>query len=89
LVFPVRRLAPHGLEAWAQVVERGYEGYVAKNEASRVRAWPDEALAQGQAEGLDRRGGPMAGRNQRRAAGYIGSTRTKSASRISWHLSSK
>jgi ATP-dependent DNA ligase len=25
-VFPVRRLAPDGLEAWAQVVERGYEG---------------------------------------------------------------
>jgi ATP-dependent DNA ligase len=30
----VRRLAPDGLEAWAQVVERGYEGYVAKDEAS-------------------------------------------------------
>jgi hypothetical protein len=26
LVFPVRRLAPDGLEAWKQVVERGYEG---------------------------------------------------------------
>jgi ATP-dependent DNA ligase len=23
LVFPVRRLAPDGLEAWAQVIERG------------------------------------------------------------------
>jgi hypothetical protein len=34
LVFPVRRLAPNGLEAWKQVVERGYEGYVAKDEAS-------------------------------------------------------
>jgi ATP-dependent DNA ligase len=34
LVFPVRRLAPEGLEAWKQVVERGYEGYVAKDEAS-------------------------------------------------------
>jgi ATP-dependent DNA ligase len=34
LVFPVRRLAPDGLEAWKQVVERGYEGYVAKDEAS-------------------------------------------------------
>jgi bifunctional non-homologous end joining protein LigD len=32
LVFPVRRLAPDGLEAWAQVIERGYEGYVAKDE---------------------------------------------------------
>jgi bifunctional non-homologous end joining protein LigD len=26
LVFPVRRLAPDGLEAWTQVVERGYAG---------------------------------------------------------------
>jgi ATP-dependent DNA ligase len=34
LVFPVRRLAPDGLKAWAQVIERGYEGYVAKDEAS-------------------------------------------------------
>jgi hypothetical protein len=30
LVFPVGRLAPDGLAAWAQVIERGYEGYVAK-----------------------------------------------------------
>jgi ATP-dependent DNA ligase len=28
LVFPVRRLAPDGLEAWAQVVERGYHRFV-------------------------------------------------------------
>jgi bifunctional non-homologous end joining protein LigD len=34
LVFPVRRLAPDGFEAWKQVVERGYEGYVAKDESS-------------------------------------------------------
>jgi bifunctional non-homologous end joining protein LigD len=34
LVFPARRLAPDGLAAWKQVVERGYEGYVAKDEAS-------------------------------------------------------
>jgi hypothetical protein len=34
LVFPVGRLAPDGLEAWKQVVERGYEGYVAKDERS-------------------------------------------------------
>jgi hypothetical protein len=33
LVFRVRRLAPDGLEAWRQVVERGYEGGVAKDEA--------------------------------------------------------
>jgi bifunctional non-homologous end joining protein LigD len=34
LIFPVRRLAPDGQEAWEQVIERGYEGYVAKDEAS-------------------------------------------------------
>lgn len=34
LVFPVRRLAADGLAAWQQVLERGYEGYVAKDEAS-------------------------------------------------------
>jgi bifunctional non-homologous end joining protein LigD len=34
LVFPVRRLATDGLVAWAQVIERGYEGLVAKDEAS-------------------------------------------------------
>jgi hypothetical protein len=34
LVFPVRRLAPDGLAAWQQVVESGYEGLVAKDEAS-------------------------------------------------------
>lgn len=40
LVFPVRRLAADGLEAWKQVVERGYEGYVAKDEASPYEAGP-------------------------------------------------
>jgi len=44
LVFPVRRLAADGLEAWAQVIARAYEGYVAKDEASvyeggRTRRW--------------------------------------------------
>jgi ATP-dependent DNA ligase len=38
--FPVRRLAPDGIEAWAQVVERGYEGLVAKDEASLYEAGP-------------------------------------------------
>jgi ATP-dependent DNA ligase len=32
-VFPVRRRAADG-QAWKQVVERGYEGYVAKDESS-------------------------------------------------------
>jgi ATP-dependent DNA ligase len=31
LVFPMRRLGPDGHEAWRQVVERGYDGYVAKD----------------------------------------------------------
>ena len=34
LIFPARRLAANGLEAWTEVVERGYEGLVAKDEAS-------------------------------------------------------
>jgi ATP-dependent DNA ligase len=44
LIFPVRRLAANGIEAWQQVLERGYEGYVAKDEASTyvgggTKAW--------------------------------------------------
>jgi hypothetical protein len=53
LVFPVRRLAPDGLAAWQQVVERGYEGYVAKDEASAYEGGRDTAVAEDQAEGLD------------------------------------
>jgi bifunctional non-homologous end joining protein LigD len=34
LIFPVRRLVADGLEAWKQLIERGYEGYVAKDERS-------------------------------------------------------
>jgi len=33
-IFPVRRPAPNGLDARAEVLRRGYEGYVGKNEAS-------------------------------------------------------
>jgi ATP-dependent DNA ligase len=33
LVLPARRLADNGLEAWGQVLERGYEGLVGKDEA--------------------------------------------------------
>jgi len=33
-VYPARRLAPDRLAAWQQVLERGYEGLVAKDEAS-------------------------------------------------------
>ena len=44
MVHSVRRLAPNGLDAWAQVLERGYEGLVAKDNASlyvggRTRSW--------------------------------------------------
>jgi len=40
LVLPVRRLGPDGLKAWSLVIERGYEGYVAKDEASLYEAGP-------------------------------------------------
>ena len=36
----MRRLAADGLEAWAQVVERGYEGLVAKDENSAYEQGP-------------------------------------------------
>jgi hypothetical protein len=39
-VFPVRRLSPDGLQAWKQVIERGYEGYVAKDECSAYEGGP-------------------------------------------------
>jgi bifunctional non-homologous end joining protein LigD len=35
LLFPVRRIAANGLDAWAEVQRRGLEGLVAKPEASR------------------------------------------------------
>jgi len=34
LIFPARRLAASGLAAWDEVQQRGYEGLVAKDEAS-------------------------------------------------------
>jgi bifunctional non-homologous end joining protein LigD len=37
MVYSARRLAPNGLEAWAQVLERGYEGLVAKDDGSSYR----------------------------------------------------
>lgn len=44
LIFPARRLAASGLTAWDEVHQRGYEGLVAKDEASpyvggRTLAW--------------------------------------------------
>jgi bifunctional non-homologous end joining protein LigD len=43
-VYAVRRLAPNGFDAWSQVLERGYEGLVAKDNAGvygagRSSAW--------------------------------------------------
>src|SRR5262245_36691926 len=40
LVLPVRRLAANGLDAWAQVVGYGYEGFVAKDEAGVYEGGP-------------------------------------------------
>jgi bifunctional non-homologous end joining protein LigD len=37
LIFPARRLAANGREAWAQAVATGYEGLVAKDDASPYR----------------------------------------------------
>jgi len=37
LILPAPRLAPDGFDAWAQVVERGYEELVGKDEASPYR----------------------------------------------------
>jgi len=37
VVLPARRLGADGLAAWAQVLERGYEGFVGKDEASPYR----------------------------------------------------
>ena len=54
LVFPVRRLTPDGLAAWQQVIERGYEGYVAKDEACAYEGGPTKRWLKVKAEGLDR-----------------------------------
>lgn len=69
-VFPVRRLAPDGLLAWTKVVECGYEGLVAKDEASVYEGGPTR-LSQGQAEGLDGPRGWLAAADQRGAAGSL------------------
>jgi ATP-dependent DNA ligase len=37
LIFPARRLDPNGLLSWRQVLERGYEGLVAKDESAAYR----------------------------------------------------
>jgi hypothetical protein len=40
LIFPVRRLAADGLEAWKQVIDFGYQRYVAEDEASVYEGGP-------------------------------------------------
>jgi hypothetical protein len=52
------------------VIERGYEGYVAKDETS-LRARAEEAVVEGEAEGLEGRGGRLAEADQRGAAGAV------------------
>jgi bifunctional non-homologous end joining protein LigD len=42
LVLPVRRLAADGLQAWTEVIEHDYEGYVAKDEASPYVGGPTQ-----------------------------------------------
>jgi bifunctional non-homologous end joining protein LigD len=39
-VFPVRRLAKNGFEAWSEVIAHDYEGLVAKEEAGLYEAGP-------------------------------------------------
>jgi hypothetical protein len=65
----VRRLAPSGLEAWAQVIERGYEGLVAKDETSAYEGGPTRRWLQ-----VKRRTGPSP-----RTAGGGGSARRRRA----------
>ena len=75
LVHAVRRLAPNGLKAWEQVQERGYEGYVAKDEAglyvggrSSSRIGPTASTVGGGRRGRDRARGPRRTRGPRRGA---------------------
>jgi ATP-dependent DNA ligase len=35
LILPARRLSPEGFAAWAEVLHRGWEGYVAKDPESK------------------------------------------------------
>jgi ATP-dependent DNA ligase len=70
LVLPVRRLARNGFEAWSEVIARDYAGLVAKDEGEPVRGRADAPLVEGEAEGLDRRGGPVATADQRGAPAH-------------------
>jgi bifunctional non-homologous end joining protein LigD len=39
-IYPVRRLAADGLDAWSEVIAHDYEGYVAKDETSLYESGP-------------------------------------------------
>ena len=74
LIFPARRLAAHGLKAWDEVQRRGYEGLVAKDEASpyaggRTLSWlkVKQRDYRGAARGFQSRG-PRPGRPSLRRA---------------------
>jgi hypothetical protein len=55
LLFAARRLGADGLGAWAQVVERGYEGLVGKDEASTSVALEDHGDGQEKDRGAGNR----------------------------------
>ncbi len=61
VVFPVRRLARNGFEAWSELVAHDYEGLVAKDEASLYEAGPTRRwlVVEGEVGGLDRRRGSL------------------------------
>ena len=83
LVFPVRRLAVNGLEAWEQVSARGYEGLVAKDEQSPYEGGPRRRwLKVKQRGGRSRRtaggGGSPPVRVEQVAIGAVSQTRVAS-----------
>jgi ATP-dependent DNA ligase len=51
-IFPVRRLTANGLVAWGEVLSGGFEGYVAKDEASPY-VGGHEILVEGQSPRVD------------------------------------
>ena len=59
IILPVRRLADHGLKAWQEVVECGYEGLVAKDPAIALRGRARALVAEGEAEGVPCTGARM------------------------------
>ena len=77
LVLPARRLAPNGLDAWAQVLASGCEGYVAKDLLSPFRGGVTPLVAQGEGARLDRPGRPLEAREARRRV--VGHTVSSSA----------